>query len=155
MLRAWCCLPVLALIPPAAQAAEVMNAPVATTETQIQLLSGTEPGRRGAVGFPLYRRTSQRGMDEDPGAVVLGTAGLRRLFSVPGAAGILTTIPQIPKEQGRYRTDFAVPAAWRGRDVRLVFDGVMTDAEVRVNGQPAGSVLRQVAAGSITTSRRW
>jgi beta-galactosidase/beta-glucuronidase len=33
---------------------------------------------------------------------------------------------------------FLVPAAWRGRVVRLVFDGVMTDAEVWVNGQSAG-----------------
>ena len=46
------------------------------------------------------------------------------------------------REQGRYRHRFAVPAAWRGRTVDLVFEGVMTDAEVQLNGEPAGPVHR-------------
>ena len=41
-------------------------------------------------------------------------------------------------EQGQYRVKFAVPPAWRGRTIRLVFEGVMTEATVRVNGTPAG-----------------
>ncbi len=41
-------------------------------------------------------------------------------------------------EQGLYRHSFTVPAAWRGRQVRIVFDGAMTDATVWVNGQQAG-----------------
>jgi len=41
-------------------------------------------------------------------------------------------------EQGQYRLKFAVPPAWRGRTIRLVFEGVMTEATVRVNGTPAG-----------------
>ena len=41
-------------------------------------------------------------------------------------------------EQGLYRRSFAVPAAWRGRRVRIVFDGAMTDATVWMNGQQAG-----------------
>ena len=41
-------------------------------------------------------------------------------------------------EQGQYRVKFAVPPAWRGRTIRLVFEGVMTEATVRVNGMPAG-----------------
>ena len=48
------------------------------------------------------------------------------------------TINPLAKEQGKYRLQFAVPADWRGRIVRLVFDGVMTDAEVWINGQSAG-----------------
>jgi hypothetical protein len=43
-------------------------------------------------------------------------------------------------EQGRYRHRFDVPARWRGSRVRIVFDGVMTDAEVTVNGMRAGPV---------------
>jgi len=42
----------------------------------------------------------------------------------------------VARERGRYRLRFLVPAAWRGKVVRIVFDGVMTDAEVLVNGQP-------------------
>lgn len=41
-------------------------------------------------------------------------------------------------EQGRYRRAFFVPATWQEKAVHLVFDGVMTDAEVFVNGKPAG-----------------
>lgn len=39
---------------------------------------------------------------------------------------------------GHYRHSFEVPEAWRGRRVRLVFEGAMTDTEVRVNGTSAG-----------------
>ena len=39
---------------------------------------------------------------------------------------------------GFYRHRFAAPAEWRGRQVELVFEGVMTDTLVAVNGQPAG-----------------
>jgi len=45
-----------------------------------------------------------------------------------------------PAEQGIYRRDFTVPAAWRGRAVRIVFEGVLTDAEVSINGVSAGPV---------------
>jgi hypothetical protein len=43
-------------------------------------------------------------------------------------------------EEGRYRLRFDAPAAWRGRKVALVFEGAMTDTEVRVNGRSAGVV---------------
>ena len=42
-------------------------------------------------------------------------------------------------EFGEYRYQFKVPANWRGSDVRIIFEGVMTDAEVRINGKSAGS----------------
>ncbi len=44
------------------------------------------------------------------------------------------------REQGRYRYRFEVPAQWRGKTVDLVFEGVMTDAEVQLNGRSAGPV---------------
>lgn len=48
--------------------------------------------------------------------------------------------PPPPAEQGLYRREFTVPSDWRGRVVRLVFEGVMTDTEAKVNGQVAGPV---------------
>ena len=42
--------------------------------------------------------------------------------------------------RGEYRHKFNVPADWRGRRVFIVFEGVMTDASVKVNGQEAGSL---------------
>lgn len=41
-------------------------------------------------------------------------------------------------EHGLYRLHFSPSADWKGKRVRLVFEGVMTDATVRVNGQLAG-----------------
>jgi hypothetical protein len=43
-----------------------------------------------------------------------------------------------PKVQGRYRRTFTVPAAWAGKTISLVFDGVMTDTQAFVNGESAG-----------------
>ncbi len=37
-----------------------------------------------------------------------------------------------------YRRSFDVPAEWAGKSIRLVFDGVMTDTLVKVNGTLAG-----------------
>ncbi|NWK94596.1 hypothetical protein DM806_02700 [Sphingobium lactosutens] len=39
-----------------------------------------------------------------------------------------------------YHRRFAIPSAWKGKTIRLVFDGVMTDTLVKVNGQVAGPV---------------
>jgi len=36
-------------------------------------------------------------------------------------------------EQGLYRHRFDVPASWTGKMVELVFEGVMTDCEVKIN----------------------
>lgn len=48
--------------------------------------------------------------------------------------------PNPADEQGLYRHQFDVPADWQGRDIQLIFEGAMTDAEVRVNGVSAGPV---------------
>lgn len=43
-------------------------------------------------------------------------------------------------ETGRYRHSFRVPQQWKGKEVRIVFEGVMTDAAVKINELPAGPV---------------
>jgi hypothetical protein len=43
-------------------------------------------------------------------------------------------------ETGTYKYTFAVPASWKSQEVQIVFEGVMTDAEVRINGTLAGPV---------------
>src|SRR5258708_13325745 len=83
-------------------------------------------------------------------------------FQVTGGrrAGELTTIPvpsnweqqgfgaynygqePTPKsdEHGLYKLRFSVPETWKGKRIRLVFDGVMTDATIKVNGRLAGPI---------------
>jgi beta-galactosidase/beta-glucuronidase len=41
-------------------------------------------------------------------------------------------------EQGIYKLNFAIPKAWENMDVYLVFEGSMTDTEVKINGKAAG-----------------
>src|SRR5207253_85093 len=44
------------------------------------------------------------------------------------------------KEKGFYKYEFTVPASWTNKKINIVFEGVMTDAEVKVNGKSAGDV---------------
>lgn len=43
-------------------------------------------------------------------------------------------------EQGLYKHSFDAPAAWKGKKLILVFEGVMTDTEVKINGKSAGDI---------------
>lgn len=44
------------------------------------------------------------------------------------------------KEKGIYRMEFDAPAEWKSQSVRIVFEGSMTDTEVKINGMLAGPV---------------
>ena len=43
-------------------------------------------------------------------------------------------------ETGLYRYAFSIPENWKEKQINIVFDGVMTDAEVKINGKLAGPV---------------
>lgn len=43
-------------------------------------------------------------------------------------------------EKGIYKYTFNVPASWKGKEVKIVFDGSMTDTEVKINGKSAGKI---------------
>ena len=43
-------------------------------------------------------------------------------------------------EQGLYKYSFPASSHWKGQKIFIVFEGVMTDAEVKINGQLAGPV---------------
>ncbi|WP_218145355.1 glycoside hydrolase family 2 protein [Parapedobacter koreensis] len=46
----------------------------------------------------------------------------------------------LPKSDatGYYKHRFSVPATWKGKAIEIVFEGAMTDAEVKINGKSAG-----------------
>jgi hypothetical protein len=44
------------------------------------------------------------------------------------------------KEKGLYKYNFKAPLAWKNKSINIVFEGVMTDAEVKVNGVSAGAI---------------
>lgn len=43
-------------------------------------------------------------------------------------------------EKGFYRHEFSVSSKWKDKEVYIVFEGSMTDTEVRINGRSAGPV---------------
>jgi beta-galactosidase/beta-glucuronidase len=43
-------------------------------------------------------------------------------------------------EQGLYKYSFKVSPTWKGKNINIVFDGSMTDTEVKINGKSAGAV---------------
>ncbi len=47
---------------------------------------------------------------------------------------------KLGKEHGLYRYEFEVPRDWRGKTVNIVFDGSMTDTQVKINGKSAGEM---------------
>src|SRR5215212_9458535 len=107
----------------------------AATQTQFRYLSGT--GKDDAVPWDFYCTAGRR-------------SGAWAKIPVPsnweqhgfGAYNFGRPYDEkknpVTREQGKYRLQFNVPAGWRGKVVRIVFDGVMTDAEVSVNGKSAG-----------------
>ncbi|MEO6230558.1 MAG: glycoside hydrolase family 2 TIM barrel-domain containing protein [Ferruginibacter sp.] len=44
------------------------------------------------------------------------------------------------KEQGLYKHQFSAPLAWKNKQINIVFEGVMTDADVKINGRSAGAI---------------
>ena len=106
------------------------SAMAADVETQVQYLSGK--GKDDAVPWDFRcssgRRSNEWGKMPVPGCWELHGFGS---YAYGRAA-------KENSEQGQYRHAFTVPDNWRGKTVHLVFDGVMTDAEVSVNGKPAG-----------------
>ncbi|MDR2840483.1 MAG: beta-galactosidase [Paludibacter sp.] len=43
-------------------------------------------------------------------------------------------------EIGEYQYEFSVPKNWKGKAISIVFEGVMTDTEVKINGQIVGEI---------------
>lgn len=44
------------------------------------------------------------------------------------------------KEKGLYKYRFSVPSSWKNKAIQIVFEGSMTDTEVKINGKSAGTV---------------
>ncbi|SFP84989.1 Beta-galactosidase/beta-glucuronidase [Parafilimonas terrae] len=44
------------------------------------------------------------------------------------------------KEKGLYKYRFNIPSSYKGKKINIVFEGVMTDADVKINGKPAGAI---------------
>ncbi|MBT1705613.1 glycoside hydrolase family 2 protein [Chryseosolibacter indicus] len=46
------------------------------------------------------------------------------------------------EEKGLYRYNFTIPKHWKNKTINIVFEGSMTDTEVKINGKVAGDIHR-------------
>ncbi len=44
------------------------------------------------------------------------------------------------EEKGLYKYQFIIPPKWKNKTIKIVFEGSMTDTEVKVNGKLAGAI---------------
>ena len=111
--------------------------------TQIQFLSGT--GKDDGVPWDFYCTAGMHSGVWTKIAVPscwelqgFGVYNYGTTFRGRNTTDDVTQRPGFASEQGKYKTEFMVPADWQGKVVRIVFEGVMVKTEVFVNGQSAG-----------------
>lgn len=107
----------------------------AQTRTEVIYLSGTDAGHTERWSFRCsagmnsgsWRKIAVPSCWEQQG---FGEYTYGRYYKKPDG--------RVSTETGHYRHTFRVPSSWQGRKVEIVFEGVMTDASVTVNGLSAG-----------------
>jgi hypothetical protein len=112
------------------------------TGTQIKYLSGT--GKDDGVLWDFYCSAGMQSGAWKKIAVPscwetqgFGVYNYGTRFRI-GNTTDYATRPGYASEQGKYKTQFLAPEDWRGKVVRIVFEGAMVKTEAFVNGQSAG-----------------
>ncbi|QSX32826.1 hypothetical protein JYB87_13885 [Shewanella avicenniae] len=105
--------------------------PAANVTTQIQMLSGT--GSDDAVEWDFY---CSKGRNCGKWSKIAVPSN----WELQGFGGYdYGHVVDKHDEQGIYRREFTIPADWQNKTIKIVFDGVMTDTTVFVNGQQVGA----------------
>ena len=111
--------------------------------TEVQFLSGR--GSDDTVAWDFYCASalpSNRNCANTPGSGTWSTIPVPSNWELQGFGsyyyGTDNTFTRGPVETGFYRYSFGVPAAWAGKRVVIVFEGSMTDTDVKINGTSAG-----------------
>ncbi|TYA78362.1 glycoside hydrolase family 2 protein [Seonamhaeicola marinus] len=107
----------------------------AQNQTQIKYLSGTD--KDNMVAWDFY---CSNGMQSGKWTKI----GVPSCWELQGFGNYnYGRDYKIPKayhdEHGLYKFKFNVPTDWKDRQIKIVFEGVMTDAEVKINGKSAGA----------------
>lgn len=103
-------------------------------QTEIQYLSGT--GKDDMVEWDFY---CSDGRDSENWT----TIGVPSCWELQGFGTYNyghDPFESRASEHGLYKHSFSVPKEWKGKEVKIVFQGVMTDAEVKINGKLAGEI---------------
>ncbi|WP_282123303.1 glycoside hydrolase family 2 protein [Algibacter mikhailovii] len=118
------------------QFAEAQSAVNMNNQTEIQYLSGT--GKDNMVAWDFY---CSYGMNSKKWTKI----GVPSCWELQGFGNYnyghdKRSGKKIHDEYGLYKHAFSVPDDWSSKNINIVFEGVMTDAEVKVNGKLAGEI---------------
>ncbi len=101
-------------------------------KTEIQFLSGTD--KDNTVQWDFF---CTNGMNSGKWS----TIGVPSCWELKGFGSYLYgNVNRNSDEKGFYKYEFSVPVEWKKKKVNIVFEGSMTDTEVKINGKPAGPV---------------
>ncbi|MCL7762530.1 beta-galactosidase [Polaribacter sp. Z014] len=105
-------------------------------QTEIHYLSGT--GKDDTVAWDFYcsdgmnsKKWTKIGVPSCWELQGFGNYNYGRDFKIP---------KKYNDEYGLYKHTFSVPKNWKQKEVKIVFEGVMTDCEVKINGKLAGEI---------------
>ena len=107
---------------------------VSDIDTKIQYLSGT--GKDNMVEWEFF---CSEGMNSGKWT----TIGVPSCWEQQGFGRYnygQDPLEERANEFGLYKYRFSVPENWENKEVKIVFEGVMTDAEVKINGKLAGEI---------------
>jgi Glycosyl hydrolases family 2, TIM barrel domain/Glycosyl hydrolases family 2, sugar binding domain/Glycosyl hydrolases family 2/Beta galactosidase small chain len=129
---------------PAAGTGGVAATPVPLVNpTEVQYLSGR--GSDDAVPWDFYCASAlanNRNCTNAPGSGTWTTIPVPSNWELQGFGtyyyGTDAAFARGPVETGFYRLNFNVPDAWSGKRILIVFEGSMTDTDVKINGVSAG-----------------
>lgn len=119
----------------------LITVPVTAQQKQIQYLSGTDAARTVQWDFFCtagrnsgeWKKIQVPSCWEQQG---FGNYNYGRDYKTNGKNA------RFYDEQGMYKYAFSVPKSWKGKVINIVFDGSMTDTEVKINGKLAGDIHR-------------
>ncbi|MGE5421510.1 MAG: glycoside hydrolase family 2 TIM barrel-domain containing protein, partial [Chloroflexota bacterium] len=101
-------------------------------KTEVQYLSGTD--KDNTVQWDFF---CTHGMNSGSWSRI----GVPSCWELQGFGSYLYgNVNRNADEKGMYRFEFSVPAEWEKKQVNIVFEGSMTDTEVKINGKVAGPV---------------
>ncbi len=109
-----------------------LSAVMAAQTTEIQYLSGTDKDHTVKWDFFI-----NNGMNKDK----WGKIGVPSNWELQGFGSYLYgKVNKEINETGLYKYEFSVSKTWKKKKVFIVFEGSMTDTEVKINGKLAGPV---------------
>ena len=103
-------------------------------QTQVQYLSGT--GADNTVSWDFY---CSEGMNSKKWTTIEVPSCWEQQGFGEYNYGLVPFEKRL-KETGTYKRNFVIPLSWKYKEVKIVFEGVMTDAKVKVNGKLVGAV---------------